>query len=160
MLYFFLFLMLKFNINRMGKHKFPLFEHCRLNDLKISSCVLYDGNIKSYLGMLNINHEKITNYFFLYSEFWTIQLVDWIFPCGTWDVYLKIFPGEYWCNAAQVSSTVCGGHLRSLVFITLWTCGDVRLYWSSTITTWIAILLYILCFRLSSTRCSSNMNQG
>ena len=152
MLYFFLFLMLKFNINRMGKHKFLLFEHCRLNDLEISSCVLYDGNIKSYLGMLNINHEKITNYFFLYSEFWTIQLVDWIFPCGTWDVYLKFFSGEYWCNAAQVIQIFD-------VWSTLWTCGDVKQYWSSTITAWIATLLYILCFRLSSTRCSSNMNQ-
>ena len=49
MLYFFLFLMLKFNINRMDKHEFLLFEHCLLNDLKISSCVLYDGNIKSFL---------------------------------------------------------------------------------------------------------------
>jgi len=66
MLYFFLFLMLKFNINRMDKHEFLLFEHCLLNDLKISSCVLYDGNIMSFLGMLNINREKMTNHFFFF----------------------------------------------------------------------------------------------
>ena len=93
MLYFFLFLMLKFNINRMDKHEFLLFEHCLLNDLKISSCVLYDGNIMSFLGMLNINREKMTNHFFFFILSYELSslLIEY-FPAALEMYILKYSP--------------------------------------------------------------------
>jgi len=92
MLYFFLFLMLKFNINRMDKHEFLLFEHCLLNDLKISSCVLYDGNIMSFLGMLNINREKMTNHFFFFILSYELSsLLITYFPAALEMYILKYF---------------------------------------------------------------------